>query len=73
MFLENLGVFLYRLIKGQCALVDEYADGELSPEQRARFERHLSRCLECRLAVEWARKLDELGRRYVASRRDGAE
>jgi anti-sigma factor RsiW len=37
-------------------LVTEYLDGALSPEERARFERHLSICPGCRTYLEQFRE-----------------
>ena len=40
-----------------------YHDGELSPSDRAQFERHLSQCPRCAAELGRIRKLDRKGRR----------
>jgi anti-sigma factor RsiW len=43
-----------------CERIDSYFDGELTAQDAARFELHLSCCARCRAAVDQQRWLDEL-------------
>jgi anti-sigma factor RsiW len=45
------------------ALIQEYLDGRLPSEQRARFELHVSTCDRCRAEVKTLRKIDATLRR----------
>lgn len=41
-------------------LLDDYVDGELSPQQVSEIEEHLNKCPDCRADVEQTRRLKEL-------------
>jgi len=48
------------------AFLDDYVAGELAPERRAVFERHLAGCLDCRRYLQSYRATVELGRAAFA-------
>jgi anti-sigma factor RsiW len=43
-----------------CRRLDAYMDGDLAPQERLAFEKHLSLCAECREAIEQLRWVDSL-------------
>jgi anti-sigma factor RsiW len=50
----------------------DYSTGELPPETRSAFERHLGRCANCRAYLELYTRTVDVGRRLAAADREDA-
>lgn len=52
--------------------LDGYVDGDLSPDERAEFDRHLALCPPCVAYLDGYRETVRLGRSALASGEDAA-